>query len=80
MLLAVLHCRTSCRFMTLYANRCEPEVTLKFWDLLLLELDDDPLLHYFASLSLLISRRDAILKEVLARGQGAAWNFSPLLF
>ena len=50
-------------FITLYSNRCKLEVTLYLWDLLVLESQDDPLLHYFVSLALLIANRAALLKE-----------------
>ena len=50
-------------FITLYSNRCKLEVTLYLWDLLLLESADDPLLHYFVSLALLIANRAQLLKE-----------------
>jgi hypothetical protein len=33
------------------------DALLYFWDLLLLESEDDPLLHYFVSLTLLSSQR-----------------------
>jgi hypothetical protein len=50
-------------FITLYSNRTKPEVLLHLWDLLLLESEDDPLLHYFFSLALLISHRKKLLAE-----------------
>ena len=50
-------------FITLYANRCKMEVVLYLWDVMLLEAADDPMLHYFVSLALLIANRAAILKE-----------------
>ena len=50
-------------FITLYANRCKMEVVLYLWDTLVLEAEDDCMLHYFVSLALLIANRAAILKE-----------------
>jgi uracil phosphoribosyltransferase len=50
-------------FITMYANRLEMDVLLHFWDMLLLEHDDDPLLHYFLSLALLISNRETIMEQ-----------------
>ena len=50
-------------FITLYANRCKMEVVLFLWDVWLIDCVDDPLLHYFVSLALLIANRAAILKE-----------------
>jgi hypothetical protein len=44
-------------FITMYANRLDPEVCLFLWDTLLLEKDADSQLIYFVSLALLLSRR-----------------------
>jgi uracil phosphoribosyltransferase len=50
-------------FITLHANRCEMSVLLCLWDHLLLEIELDPLLHYFVSLALLMSKRKLLLAE-----------------
>lgn len=50
-------------FITLHANRCKQDVLLRLWDHLFLELEDDRLLHYYVSLTLLVSYRDEILAE-----------------
>ena len=50
-------------FLTLYANRCRLEVTLFLWDGLLLDSAEEPLLHYYLSLALLIANRAALLHE-----------------
>lgn len=48
-------------FMTVYANRLKPELLFHLWDMLILDLEH-PHMHYFFSLSLLISHRNQILK------------------
>jgi len=51
-------------FLTLHVNRTKDlSVVLTFFDALLLELGADPLLHYFISLALMLSHRDALLGE-----------------
>lgn len=51
-------------FMTLHVSRTRSlSVVLRLWDLLLLDLGADPLLHFFLSLALLLSHRQTLLAE-----------------
>lgn len=50
-------------FITLFSNRLDIDVLLHLWDSLILEREEDSLLHVFVSLSLLISHREEIMNE-----------------
>lgn len=51
-------------FLTLHVSRTKDvSVILYLWDRLIVELSHDPLLHYFLSLALLLSKRDELIAE-----------------